>query len=86
MAMPKNYTDADFLAGTSNPDPIEIMVANFEETIEGLKADLRSAIAVSWAHGATEWASLNYPEYAKELEGRAGPDGNWLPSTQNREP
>ena len=36
MAMPKNYTDADFPVGTSNPDPVEIMVSNFDETIEKL--------------------------------------------------
>ncbi len=36
MAMPKNFTNADFPVGTSNPDPVEIMAANFEDTIERL--------------------------------------------------
>ena len=40
MATPKNYTDADLPAGVSNPDLIEIMVANFDETIEKLREAL----------------------------------------------
>ncbi len=40
MAMPKNYADADFPVGTSNPDPIDTTAANFEETIEKLREAL----------------------------------------------
>ena len=50
----------------SKCDPIEIMVANFQETIEGMEEDLKSAVEVAWNRGATAWVQANYPrDYAR---------------------
>lgn len=37
------------------------------DKIEGLEADLGSAVEVAFKRGATEWVRLNYPEHYKRL-------------------
>lgn len=38
-------------------------VANLQDKIDGLEADLESAIEVAWNHGATDWVRMNYPSH-----------------------
>ncbi len=38
------------------------------DKIEGLEADLKSAIQVAWHRGATKWVKMNYPRDAERLE------------------
>lgn len=37
------------------------------DRLEGLNADLDSAVEVAFKRGATEWVRLNYPEHFKRL-------------------
>lgn len=45
------------------------------DKIEGLTADLRSAVQVAWKRGAKDWARLNYPQWVDWLEVCDGIDG-----------
>lgn len=40
------------------------------DKIEGLEADLDSAVEVAYDRGATEWTRLNYPTQYKRLQQR----------------
>lgn len=39
------------------------------DKIEGLEADLESAVEVAFKHGATEWTRLNYPALYERFNG-----------------
>ncbi|TXR47025.1 hypothetical protein [Phyllobacterium endophyticum] len=38
-----------------------------EVTVDGLKADLDSAVEIAFFHGAAEWVRLNYPTNYERL-------------------
>lgn len=40
---------------------------DMQDKIEGLQADLDSAIEVAFNRGATEWVRLNYPDHFNRL-------------------
>lgn len=41
-----------------------------EDKIDGLEADLDSAVKVAYDRGAKEWTRLNYPQLFERFEGR----------------
>lgn len=43
-------------------------VSNLEDKVEGLEADLDSAVRVAFLRGADEWVALNYPDLHRRLE------------------
>jgi BMFP domain-containing protein YqiC len=46
----------------------EARVAELTDKVEGLEADLDSAVEVAFWHGATEWTRLNYPKQFAALK------------------
>ncbi len=36
--------------------------------IDGLTADLRSAVTIAWKYGAKDWVRMNYPRLAASLD------------------
>ena len=40
---------------------------HLQGAIEGLKADLDSAVEVAFLRGATEWVRINYPSHYERL-------------------
>lgn len=55
---------------TDDAAPADKIIALFEK-IEGLEADLDSAVEVAFKRGATEWVRLNYPKHYSRLAGEA---------------
>lgn len=53
----------------ANPLPVSDSV-ELQDKIDGLKADLDSAIEVAWKRGAHEWVRLNYKNKVEALERR----------------
>lgn len=41
----------------------------WEDKVDGLTADLDSAVEVAWKRGATEWVRLNYPAHYTRFTG-----------------
>jgi hypothetical protein len=61
-----------------SPDVTE----QLRDRVEGLEADLDSAVAVAWCRGAIDWVKLNYPSHAARLEETfpsAGVEYEYLP-------
>jgi len=64
--------DAEFVAAL-NPTVCLALIARardaerLEDKVDGLTADLRSAVEVAFLRGATEWVRLNYPADFKRL-------------------
>ena len=46
------------------------MARSAADTIEGLQADLESAIKVAFDHGAADWVKQNYPDQYARLSGK----------------
>lgn len=66
--------DIDRLTERLSPDPqggdwIDVL----EDRVEGLQADLDSAVEVAYKRGATEWVRLNYPKQYERLSGENKP-------------
>lgn len=47
--------------------PAANQMRNLRVAIDGLKANLDSAIEIAFVHGATEWVRLNYPTHYERL-------------------
>lgn len=55
----------EFVHGFSSQAVVDIL-REAEDKIEGLEADLESAVETAFKRGATEWTRLNYPDlYAR---------------------
>lgn len=46
-------------------------VAEMEDRVDGLNADLFNAVETAHGRGATEWARLNYPKWIERIEANA---------------
>lgn len=47
--------------------PPQTSVQDLEDTIDGLRSDLDSAVTVAYNYGAGEWVRLNFPALYKTL-------------------
>ena len=57
---------ARFLAAGQD-DPHSVTITELCDKIEGLEADLDSAVGTAWRHGARDWVSMNHPTHAAIL-------------------
>lgn len=46
-------------------------IEGLTDAVDGLSADLDSAVEVAFKRGATEWVRLNYPDHFKRLSAAA---------------
>lgn len=62
----EKYADADTMVDANISDASEALSWSVDK-IQGLEADLDSAVEVAWKRGATEWVRLNYPKHFTRL-------------------
>ena len=70
---------SDFMAGfeaalSSRSAEAGKPVEWLEDKVEGLQADLDSAVEVAYRRGAVEWTLLNYPDHFARLASTPHPD------------